>query len=97
MKDRNNIGTLIVATNSYLTYLILINKGMPTQKKMASSRGISIFKAESRNEKYLTKDGTIQDGGLEFGEIWSPGRMSPQDAPGPAKSPSYPVIRQRIF
>ena len=46
---------------------------------------------------YLTKDGTIQDGGLEFGEILSPERMSPQDAPGPAKSPSYPVIRQRIF
>ena len=84
MKDRNNIGTLIVATNSNLTYLILINKYMPTVKKMASSRCISIFKAESRNEKYLTKDGTIQDGRLEFGEIWSPGRMSPkmpQDPP----------------
>ena len=33
MKDRNNIGTLIVATNSYLTYLILINKYMPTVKR----------------------------------------------------------------
>ena len=84
MKDRNNIGTLIVATNSYLTYLILINKYMPTVKKMASSRCISIFKAESRNEKCLTKDGTIQGGRLEFGEIWSPGRRSPkmpQDPP----------------
>ena len=96
MKDRNIIGTCGHKLKSDISD---IDKQVHAncEKKMASSRCISIFKAESRNEKYLRKDGIIQDGRLEFGEIWSPGRMSPQDAPGPAKSPPYPVIRQRIF
>ena len=43
MKDRNNIGTLIVATNSYLTYLILINKYMPTVERKWPVLGASRF------------------------------------------------------